>query len=148
MIYLSPESLELLIQFNNGLTLDANSYPEDQRIDQLIKHGFINSHIEDYIMSGSSPLAHFSDYSITEDGKAYLAQYEHEIHTMESIRSMAESSEKRSISAEKEIAILQEQLKFAKKQAASASKDSLISRRLSIIAILISMAAVIVQIFF
>lgn len=93
---ISPESYESLKCFDRGLTVHDASLFNESCIEQLAANRFVESHISDYDLSGSSPVTVFSDYVITEKGRGYLAyrQYEEEFHN--SIKKIAQSAETRS----------------------------------------------------
>ena len=137
MIFLSPESLDLLKHLNTGLTIKFGSNENDNCISQLLEHGFIETHITDYSMSGESVIPRFSDYVITETGKAYLVEYEHEILALESLKSMAASAEEQAKSAKV-------QAELAIKAAEDAKKDSKIARREALFSKIIAILALIV----
>lgn len=94
---LSKEALELLKRFDQGATLPASDY-QDSRIQHLSSLGFIDSHIVTY--EGTSffePV--FSDYCITEKGRAYLHSLEQDQLTWTRIESLANSAIKKATKA-------------------------------------------------
>ena len=76
-MYLSKESLALLRRFERGLSESEIKSSEESCLEQLLSFGFIESHIVDYDISIDMVSPVFSEYQITESGKAYL--YNHKI---------------------------------------------------------------------
>lgn len=116
--FISPDAYELLKAFYAGSVTPEQS--NENCIDQLLKYGFIESHIVDYdTYSYITPV--FSDYAITEEGKGY-------IHLVESNKSHYDDVKRIADSAV-------EQADLAKEESKQAKHEARIAKIISILAI-------------
>ncbi len=92
MIALSPESYELLKLFDKGLTVHDSSFFSEPCINQLLENGFIESLTTDYDFDSCLPCPKSFDYVITENGKGYIADCEHDEAFRSSVKQIADSA--------------------------------------------------------
>lgn len=153
-IILSNESFQILQQFSLCNTISHKKLEEfpTSCVEQLCDYKLIESHIVGYDI-GAGVVPKFSDYSISELGKGYLAGRKSAAEFQSTVKSMADSAFRQAESAKDQadslsaqVNILEKQLELAKQEADSANRTSEISKRISILSLLVSMSAVVVAV--
>ncbi len=141
-IWLSDESYAILKDSFSSSSFspdEIRQFPEPC-IDQLLSFKLIQSKIVDYDISGTNAKPVFSDYSITELGKGYLAGRFHEEEYLRSLQSLSESVQRQANLAEHSVQAAQYQAADAEKSAKSSRASSWVSAFTAILAVLVNIA--------
>lgn len=139
-ILLSHESYEILLKFAQDTCIsqeDADQYPSEC-IEQLSDYELIECHVTGYDTSGDSIFPKFSEYSITELGKGYIAARQNEDETFRSLKSIAESAEEQAKSAKIQADLAIEAAANAQSDAEKARREALFAKIVSVLAVLVA----------
>lgn len=133
--FLSNEAVKTLKEFALHSPIDASKINvTSPDIQQLLKYEFIKNEIITFTEFGNYYSPDKIEYFITELGKGYLDDYQRNITSLESIKTIAESASK--------------QAKTAYDNAKTSGRQAELSITLSIIAIIVSILSTIAQILY